>query len=347
MVFAWGSFYQRSRNSLKTGWLLTAGLVAIYTGWVQPLHRMRGIAESRASLAAEDSGVRFEPLSLWRSASPFKTALSADQGVVAGVPGGATKMMSYLASAIPGPPPPPIEDRKMVRTSTLDVIVQNPAQAADEVRKLAERLGGFLVSSQVSGATDTLSASIAIRVPADRFNEAHDAIRKLGVRIENERVEAQDVTTQYVDREARLRNLRAQETQYLGILRQARTVKDTLEVSDKLNEVRGEIEQQQAEFEALSKQVETVAINVSLRGEADAQVFGIHWRPLYQLKFAAREGLEGVADYLASMTSFVFYLPTVLLWFMTILFGSAVGWRILRWSARTFFGWPGSAKQAA
>jgi len=60
-----------------------------------------------------------------------------------------------------------------------------------------------------------------------------------------------------------IRNLRAQEAQYLSILKQARTVKDTLEVSEKLNPVRGEIEQQQAEFETLARQVETVAVSVS------------------------------------------------------------------------------------
>jgi len=42
-------------------------------------------------------------------------------------------------------------------------------------------------------------------------------------------------------------------------LKRAKTVKDTLDVSEKLNGVRGEIEQQQVEFQALSKQVETVA----------------------------------------------------------------------------------------
>ena len=89
-------------------------------------------------------------------------------------------------------------------------------------------------------------------------------IRQLGLRVENERLDAQDVTKQYVDQEARLRNLRAGEAQYLSILKHASTVSDTLEVA-KLNEVRGEIEQQQAEFDALSKQVETVAITVSLR----------------------------------------------------------------------------------
>ena len=146
-------------------------------------------------------------------------------------------------------------------------------------------------------------------MPTDKFEEVRAQIRKLSLRMENESIDAQDVTKQYVEQEARLRNLRAQEQQYLGILRKAATVKDTLEVSDKLNEVRGAIEERQAEFEALSKQVETVAINITLRAEADAQVFGLNWRPLYQLKIAAREGLDGFGEYAASMTTFVFYCP--------------------------------------
>jgi len=158
-------------------------------------------------------------------------------------------------------------------------------------------MGGFLQSSQVTGSSNSMSASVTIRVPSTRLEEARSEIRKLGLRVETDRIEAQDVTKNYVDREARLRNLRAQEAQYLGILKQAKTVKDTLQVSDKLNEVRSEIEQQQAEFEALSKQVEMVAISVSLRAEADVQAFGLRWRPLYQLKLAAREGLQSLADY--------------------------------------------------
>jgi Domain of unknown function (DUF4349) len=115
-------------------------------------------------------------------------------------------------------------------------------------------------------------------------------------------------------------------------------VRDTLEISDKLNEVRGAIEERQAEFETLSKQAETVVFNISLRAESDAQVFGLNWRPLYQLKIAAREGLDGLAEYVASMTAFVFYLPTVLLWVFTILAGAAIGWRILRWAGKAVFG---------
>jgi hypothetical protein len=43
------------------------------------------------------------------------------------------------------------------------------------------------------------------------------------------------------------------------------------------------------------------------------RVFGLNWRPLYQLKIAARQGLDGFGEYAVSMTTFVFYLPTILL----------------------------------
>lgn len=230
--------------------------------------------------------------------------------------------------------------RKTIRSGAMDLVVNSPMDTAERLRELAESTRGYLVNSDVRGGTGTQSASLTIRVPESRFEEVHAEIRKLGLRVEGEHFEALDVTKQYVDHSARLRNLRAQEEQYLAILKRAATVKDTLEVSDKLNGVRGEIEQQQAEFDALSKQVETVAITVSLRAEAEAQVFGLRWRPLYQLKLAARQGMDSVGDYAASMASFLFYLPTVLLWLGTILIGAALGWRILRWAARVLFAFP-------
>lgn len=244
-----------------------------------------------------------------------------------------------FSAASTAPPAASAGDRKMIRTSSLDLVVQRPAEAAENIRTLAERVGGFLVSSEVRGGQDATGGSVTIRVPVERFEEVRAEIRKLGLHIESEKAEAQDVTRQYVDQEASLRNLRAEETQYLAILKQAKTVKDTLEVSEKLSGVRGQIEQQQAEFNALSRQIETVAITVSLRAEAEAQVFGLNWRPLYQMKMALRDGLDGVAGYASAMTAIVFYLPAVVLWFGTILVGVALGWKVVRWVGQRLFGW--------
>jgi len=49
MPLRWGWFSQRSSKYLKTGWLMSVGLVAVYAGWIKPLNSMRGIPERRAT----------------------------------------------------------------------------------------------------------------------------------------------------------------------------------------------------------------------------------------------------------------------------------------------------------
>jgi cell division protein FtsL len=265
--------------------------------------------------------------------------MRTDRESVAGGGGGGDNLqvMNYLGAA----ESPGYDDaRKMIRNASMELIVKLPKETSDNIRQMAEQAGGFLVSAEVNGGENASNASLTIRVPLDQFEEVRAKIAKLGVRVQSEKVDAQDVTKQYVDLSARLRNLRAQETQYLGILKQARTVKDTVDVSDKLNEVRSQIEQQQAEFDALSKQVETVALTLSLTAEADVRVFGLQWRPLYHLKSAARDGLDGVGDYASAMASFVFFIPALLLWVLTVALGAAVAWRLLRWAWRTLFAKP-------
>jgi hypothetical protein len=227
-------------------------------------------------------------------------------------------------------------DRKMVRTGALELIVTSPADAAEQIRLMAESMGGYLEAAQIGGTKEAPTAALTIRIPATRFEDAKAGIRKLAARVESEKTDAQDVTRQYVDMEARLRNLRAEEAQYLTIMKSAYKVDDLLEVSQKVSEVRGEIERQQAEFQTLSKQVETVAITVSLRAVADAQVFGLTWRPLYQLKVAARGGLDAMADYASTMTALLCYVPVILAWSLTLLFGGVLGWRLFRWGRRRF-----------
>jgi Domain of unknown function (DUF4349) len=334
------SFMASGRN-LRNGWLISAGVLAVYMGAIRPLEIERGIATQKSTGLGSVAG--FERMSP-RHETRFFPQRSAErvEGTVGGVPHAPGNFISAALSGMAEPASASDQEgdeRKVVRNAAFDIVVQKPSEATEKVRLLAESFGGFLVSSEVSGG-EYAHGTLTIRVPLHRFEEARAAIRKLSLRVESEKIEANDVTRQYVDQDANLHNLRAEEAQYLAILKQAHTVKDALDVSEKLSATRGEIERQRAEFDSLSKQIETVAISVTLRAEVDAQVFGLRWRPLYQIKLALRDGLDALADYAGSMTSLVFYLPAVLLWMATILVGAVVGWRILRWVARVFFAWP-------
>lgn len=261
--------------------------------------------------------------------SPLKARATAP------APGLAENAASQEAAPQPIPAAP---ERRIIRTGSLELVVQHPADAADKISAIAENLGGYVESSEGGGQNAT-SGMLTIRVPANRFELARAEIRKLGLRVETEKLDAQDVTQRYVDQDATLRNLKAEEAQYLTILKQAGSVKDLLAVSGKLSEVRGQIEQQQAEFNALSKQTETVAISIVLRTEAEAQVLGLNWRPGYQIKLALRDGLESLATYATAMTAILFYLPSILLWAGTILAAITIAVKLVRWTGRRWFGW--------
>lgn len=330
MKITWGTLWLGSRKWLKTGWLITAFLVAVYGGVIRPSRAFRGIAMEKTTALAAIERNRHWLVPLPESVDNGTLAA----GIIGGVP---SVVVPRSVSMTTLPKSEGLSERQLVRTSSIDLLVKSPAEAADKIRSLTEHLGGFLVRLQTNGARDATNATLTIRVPVARFAEMGAEIRKLSLRVESEQMEAEDVTRQYIDEQARLRNLHAQEAQYLNILKQAKTVKDTLEVSEKLNGVRGEIEQQQAEFETLSKQVDTVAITVSLRSQAEANVFGLQWRPLFEIKLAAMQGLEGLADYASAMFSLVFYLPAILLWLATILAGAVLGWRLLRLGARVLF----------
>jgi len=314
--------WRERRNWIRNVWLLMAGLAAIYYGVVWPRQAFRGISEERSTALAAFENRRhdhwFQPSQL-----PASEGYPAE-GIVGGVPGGAEAFQKGGARSESA------NDRKIVRTSSIAIVVEKPAETARKIQQLAEGSGGFVMNWNANGSQNATNASLMIRVPVSTYDATRSSILQLAQRVENEQVQAEDVTRGYVDAAARLRNLRAQEAQYLAILKLARTVKDTLEVSEKLNQVRGDIEQQQSEFNDLSKQVDLVAITVSLRKETEAQVFGLPWRPAYELKFAARQGLEGLLDYSTSIIAFLFYLPAIVLWLATILLGTWVGWHILR-----------------
>ena len=234
--------------------------------------------------------------------------------------------------------PDAADGRNIVRTASIEMIVQHPAQVAQDITELAEKLGGYLVTAD-GGGVNTTSGTLMVRVPVSEFEEARAEIRKMGLRVEAEKFDAKDVTQEHVNQEASIRNLRAEESQYLAILQQAHTVNDMIFVSQKLSEVRGMIEKQEAEFNALSHEAETVAIAVSLRTEAEQQVFGLDWRPLYELKEAASDGVQEVINYGVVIATVLLYVPALLLWTGTIFLVMVFGWRTVQWMRRRWSRW--------
>jgi hypothetical protein len=180
----------------------------------------------------------------------------------------------------------PTTDRKIIRNGYITLEVNDIATALDEVAGIAKALDGYVVSSSKQGEEDAERGTISIRVPAARFDEAFVRLRQLAVKVPFESTESRDVTEEYTDLKAQLRNLEATESQYLELLKKAQTVEDTLKVYNALSNVRGEIERVKGRIQYLERTSDMALIQVNL--QKTRPISGTGWSALQTLKSAVR-----------------------------------------------------------
>jgi hypothetical protein len=181
-------------------------------------------------------------------------------------------------------------------------------------------MGGFVVSSNVYQTTfdDQLlanRASITIRVPAERLDEALDQIKEDVVEIRNEGVSGQDVTQEYTDLQSQLRNLEAAEEELREIMDAAVDSEDVLEVFEHLRQVRQEIEITKGRIQYLDQSARLSAISVELLPDVVTQPLQIgRWKPQGTAKAALEaliQALQFIAD--AAIWGLICILPVGIL----------------------------------
>ena len=228
-----------------------------------------------------------------------------------------------------------LPERLVVRTASLSIVVSDPTETMNELAALAEKLGGFVVSSSVStmrlaNGREVPRTSITFRVPADKFQDALTQVRAKASRIETESISGQDVTEEYVDLQARLRNLQAAEQQLQEIMDQATRTEDVLQVYRELTNIRGEIERLQGRIRYLEQSAAMSAITVDLIPDEAAQPLQIGgWEP----KGVAKEAVEALIRTLQSVASLLIWLLIYLLPVLVVLgliFGLPI-YSVVRW----------------
>ncbi|MEK6321303.1 MAG: DUF4349 domain-containing protein [Acidobacteriota bacterium] len=162
-------------------------------------------------------------------------------------------------------------DRKIIRNGELTLETESPTEGLRKITAAAESHGGFVVTSEfkqnnvAAGAKPSQSVTVVARVPASQFASALDQIRNAGERVISEKVSGQDVSEEYLDVEARLRNKKALEGQFLEIMKQARKVEDALDVQTQLADVRTEIERLEGRRRFLENQAALSTITTTLQ----------------------------------------------------------------------------------
>lgn len=270
-------------------------------------------SESNTNTATNSSSYQTAPVS--RESADVKTAnpQRASTSNASGGGGGGSTQDQTVAQQVTlnqvetSQTPPPVTERKIVRNADLQMEADAPEQSQQKITAIAESKGGFVVESQQSssdartGTRDTVT--MTVRVPADKFGETLDEIRKTASRVVVETVKSDDVTEEFIDIEAQLKAKKSLEAQFLEIMKRANTVEDALDVQRQLAEVRGEIEKIEGRRRFLENQTSLSTIKIRLQTptafSANAPGFG------YRLKESLSNGFDAALSFILGLVSFL------------------------------------------
>ncbi len=232
-----------------------------------------GLGEGDGADRSEKPGVSADP-SIQNSDGTLEYLLDGSEAVPPGVPGELEDSLAGEAGT-DGTGEAPTQDadlqglldRKIIQSTSVDITVEEVGRNFQEIIRIAETAGGFVASSTFSNVDDQQIADITIRVPGDKYQDVLAQIRGMG-EVAQESSDANDVTEEYTDLQARLRTLQATEQRYFELLGEANEINEILQVQDRLDTVRGQIEQVQGRINLLDHLTDLATISVHLRPES-------------------------------------------------------------------------------
>jgi hypothetical protein len=213
------------------------------------------------------------------------TTSSGAIGGVAPVPNSAAHFDSApSAKAAPGTPGPAEVSRtgtavvgigpKLTRSASLEISVKNIGTAAASVHSIASGLQGLVLSEQIGNGGDpgplkdgtepfAGSGTLTLSVPADKLDIALDQLARIGTVLQ--RISSsQDVTSQYVDTQSRLKTMRASVERVRALMARAKDLGQVVALESEMSRREADLESLESQMDALKNSVERSTLTVSL-----------------------------------------------------------------------------------
>jgi hypothetical protein len=168
-------------------------------------------------------------------------------------------------------------ERHIIRSANAEIVVDDVEGVFETIIELVDLKSGYVESSSIGSGrgyhpfdespTDRLTANITARIPSNYLEQLLEEIGDMAVGQPYLMVSSRDVTSEYTDTEITLENLRAVEKRFRSLLDDARSVSEIIEVQDRLNQTRLEIDRYTRRLKYLESQVAMSQLNVTIYGE--------------------------------------------------------------------------------
>ena len=193
---------------------------------------------------------------------------------------------------------------KVIRIGNISISVDDIDGTVEQIDTVLTKYKGETLAMQDSGKGKLRSVVLTLRVKETDFDAFYQELKALDGEYEYSTISSNDVTDTVLDMEARLKNLKSVEAQYLAILKKATTVTDTLAVQRELTTVRSEIEYLESSLDNMEKQTDYSTVQMTItQSSTGSSLTDDEWRPFGILKDASR-----------ALVDFAKFLGTAFIW---------------------------------
>lgn len=227
--------------------------------------------------------------------------------------------------------------RKVIARATMLLVVDDAEPVVEQIQVLMDTVGGYVANANLYksdyGEDARLQGTLTLRVPADQLEGVMAQLEAMAVDVNNKTLNREDVTDQYSDIEAQLRNLAAAEEELREMLAEVRAKpnakpEDILTVYNHLSNIRNQIEQLQGRKNMFDNLIGLSTLDLTLTPNLiTLPVVEEGWQPSAVVRDALRElvsTLQGLGD--MAIWLGIYLLPVAII----ILIGGWLLWMILR-----------------
>jgi hypothetical protein len=181
-------------------------------------------------------------------------------------------------SSVPNPPPIPPPTlgeskhtaiKKIIKDGNMSIEVTDLQNSKKRVDSLVKLYNGYYAKESLNNYRRTISYNLKIRVPSNNFEKLVADVEKDKGKINSKEIDARDVTDEFIDVETRLNNKRSYLKRYNELLNKAKTIKDIVQIEDKISEIEEEIESSVARLKYLNDQVDYSTLTLNISSEVD------------------------------------------------------------------------------
>lgn len=161
------------------------------------------------------------------------------------------------------------EPEKIIKTGSISLTVEEYDSAIVHIKSIIKANQAYISNEYENKTSYSISNTLTIRVTAAYFDKLVDGLEGAGYNVTSKNIEMQDVTAEFVDIQARLKTKRETEERYREIMKQAKTIREVLEVESYLKSVREEIESAEGRLKYLSDKVSYSTLTLTVSQNAD------------------------------------------------------------------------------